>query len=490
MADIAECEAMIAGEENDVRNVKRFKQMYTTKWNECVSASAMKTLNEAKWNAPELLPFTDDVKKMHMHLNSKTKRYQEKLKADKSQKNWANLAQVTLCEIILFNRRRAGEVSKMKLNSYLLRNTTDLHLDVADALSEVEKKLCRHFQRIEIRGKRDRKVPILLTPSMLDSMELLVQNRQTCGVLDDNLFFFAKPATEASFYKGTDCIRNIAHQCGAKQPKSLSSTKLRKHVATLSKVLNLTDTEMDQLADFLGHDIRVHRKFYRLPEGTLQLAKISKVLMALEQGRVSEFKGKNLDEINLEPYERVHVDSEVSDSEDEGSESEMSQPKTQCESSTTPTDEPSTGSKSSRKGERKHPKKRLRSPSTSSEEPSTGSKSSRKSGRKHPKKRRHSPSASTGEPLCGWESTKERETPSNSGVSRKCPKRKWTEEEVKLVENKLLDHITSGRVPGKRQCEDCIRSAPEIFKHRTWESVKFYIKNRITAHRRECEKRR
>lgn len=67
-------------------------------------------------------------------------------------------------------------------------------------------------------------------------------------------------------------------------------------------MLNLRDTEMDQLADFLGHDIRVHRKFYRLPEGTLQLAKISKVLMALEQGRVSEFKGKNLDEINLESY--------------------------------------------------------------------------------------------------------------------------------------------------------------------------------------------
>lgn len=302
MADIVECEAMMAGQEIDEQNVKRFKQMYTTKWNECVSASALKTLNEAKWNSPELLPFTEDVKKMHMHLSSATKQYQEKLKLDKSQKNWSNLAQVTLCEVILFNRRRAGEVSKMKLNTYLLRNTSALHTDVADALSEVEQKLCQHFQRIEIRGKRDRKVPILLTPSMMDSMELLVKNRQTCGVLDDNQFFFAKPNTETSFFKGTDCVRKVAHQCGAKHPTTLSSTKLRKHVATLSKVLNLTDTEMDQLADFLGHDIRVHRKFYRLPEGTLQLAKISKVLMALEQGRVSEFKGKNLDEINLEPY--------------------------------------------------------------------------------------------------------------------------------------------------------------------------------------------
>ncbi|RXN22575.1 hypothetical protein ROHU_023424 [Labeo rohita] len=38
-------------------------------------------------------------------------------------------------------------------------------------------------------------------------------------------------------------------------------------MATMSKVLNLKDNEMDDLADFLGHDIRVHQQYYRLPEG-------------------------------------------------------------------------------------------------------------------------------------------------------------------------------------------------------------------------------
>uniref|UniRef100_A0AAV2MH31 Uncharacterized protein n=1 Tax=Knipowitschia caucasica TaxID=637954 RepID=A0AAV2MH31_KNICA len=42
-------------------------------------------------------------------------------------------------------------------------------------------------------------------------------------------------------------------------------------------------------------------QYYRLPEGTLELAKISKVLMAMEQGRVTEFKGKSLDQIQIEP---------------------------------------------------------------------------------------------------------------------------------------------------------------------------------------------
>ncbi|MGH0168205.1 UNVERIFIED_CONTAM: hypothetical protein FKN15_054005 [Acipenser sinensis] len=60
-------------------------------------------------------------------------------------------------------------------------------------------------------------------------------------------------------------------------------------------------TELDQLADFLGHDISVHQQYYRLPEGTLQLAKISKILMAMEIGRLSEFKGMKLDDIEIDP---------------------------------------------------------------------------------------------------------------------------------------------------------------------------------------------
>lgn len=62
---------------------------------------------------------------------------------------------------------------------------------------------------------------------------------------------------------------------------------------------------MDDLADFLGLDIRVHRQYYRLPEGTLQLAKISKVLLALERGQLSHFKGRNLDEISIDPQGKL-----------------------------------------------------------------------------------------------------------------------------------------------------------------------------------------
>ncbi len=49
----------------------------------------------------------------------------------------------------------------------------------------------------------------------------------------------------------------------------------------------------------MGHDIRVHREYYRLTENTIQLAKMNKLLMAIECG-TAVYKGKSLDEIDLE----------------------------------------------------------------------------------------------------------------------------------------------------------------------------------------------
>ena len=113
---------------------------------------------------------------------------------------------------------------------------------------------------------------MLLTPDMIAAMDLLMKSMKECQVHKENVYMFARPGV-LSHYRGSDCFRKYAKQCGAKNPEALTSTRLRKQVATLSTLLNLKENEMDQLATFLGHDIRVHREFYRLPESTLQLAK-------------------------------------------------------------------------------------------------------------------------------------------------------------------------------------------------------------------------
>ena len=100
-------------------------------------------------------------------------------------------------------------------------------------------------------------------------------------------------------YRGNDCLRKFSNECGAENPDAITSTMLRKHVATMCEMLSLKDNEMDELADFLGHDIRIYREFYRLPDHVIQVAEISRILLATESGTLRKYSGKSLDEIDL-----------------------------------------------------------------------------------------------------------------------------------------------------------------------------------------------
>lgn len=270
------------------------------RWKALITRGATTTMKELKWNAPPILPFTEDVKCLDSHMEKVKDVAERMLKLSPSANNYATLAKVTLAQVIIFNRRREREVSRMELATFMARKKSELNKDMEACLTPLEKKMCDFFTRVEIRGKRGRGVPVLLKPSMLSAMELLAQTREMCGVLKENIYMFARPGA-LSAYRGGECIQKFARESGAKNPEVLTSTKLRKHIATMSQVLNLQENESDQLADFLGHDIRVHRQYYRLPQGTLQLAKMSKVLLAVEKGTLSQYKGQALDDIEIDP---------------------------------------------------------------------------------------------------------------------------------------------------------------------------------------------
>ncbi len=81
---------------------------------------------------------------MHQYLYCQSKEYQTKLKEQPSIKNCSELAKVTLCQVILFNHRREGKVSKMSLDNFILRDTSSWILGYLEVfftayLDEVER---------------------------------------------------------------------------------------------------------------------------------------------------------------------------------------------------------------------------------------------------------------------------------------------------------------------------------------------------------------
>ncbi|XP_016118944.1 uncharacterized protein [Sinocyclocheilus grahami] len=294
VSEILHCHALIGEDAELAHSAQSFQKLYKTKWSECISHTALCTISDAKYNKPTKLPLTQDIEKLNSYLQRSAESAFQELGQKTSEHNYTCLAKLTLTRIILFNRRRAGEVSKMPLKNFLQRDESYAFEELG--LSAYEKRLCKYFRRVELKGKRGRKVAVLLTPDITKALELLAEKRKECGVPHDNEFLFAIPKC-TSYYRGHDCLKRFAAECGATHPQYLRSTQLRKQVATTSQILNLKNNEMDQLADFLGHNINVHREYYRLPDATVQVAKISKLLLALEQGKLPELRGKTLDEI-------------------------------------------------------------------------------------------------------------------------------------------------------------------------------------------------
>ncbi|XP_051802894.1 uncharacterized protein LOC110968623 isoform X9 [Acanthochromis polyacanthus] len=423
MSSIVESNAMMFGDHVTAEYAKRYRAIHDSRWEEFISSGALNTLKEAKWNMPQVLPFTQDVKLLNFHMENQQTVLERMLRISPTPENYAALAKVTLALAITFNRRRAGEVSRMLLTAFRSRNKSMLHEDLAICLTPFERKMCEFFTRVEIRGKRGRMVPVLLKPSMVTAMELLADTRESCGVPSENLFMFARPEALSS-YRGGECLQKYAKLCGAKHPEALTSTKLRKHIATMSQVLNLEENESDQLADFLGHDIRVHRQYYRLPQGTLQLARMSKVLLAMERGTVSQYKGMTLDDIEVDPEEKVPHSIEEGDASSDASSEEE-----ECTSTDMDHTPPSTDR-------------------TASSEP---------------------PPAAT--PPVQEQAEKRR--------------RKWDAGEVNAVEKHLMKFIRTFTVPGKHDCMVCLQSETQTLKDRTWTDVKNYVRNRITALKRQ-----
>ena len=66
----------------------------------------------------------------------------------------------------------------------------------------------------------------------------------------------------------------------------------------MSQLLSLREYEMDQLASFLCHDIRIHKEYYRLADAT-KVAKLSKLLILMENGGAGMFPEKDLDDLDF-----------------------------------------------------------------------------------------------------------------------------------------------------------------------------------------------
>lgn len=265
--------------------VQDFLSLRKEDFGHSVNKTVMETRAYMRRQKVEVAPRMNDVKKLYNYVNTQRRVAYDSLKEKFSYDVWLTLGQSSLISTQIYNRKRAGEIQRILLEDFYnyegLNEQSDP--DLFKTLSNSAKEVARKYVRFQIRGKLTRTVPVLLHYDLLNSIQLFIQCRDQANVHPKNPYVFGIEGFHKQRYKyisACDQMHKFASECGADHPERLRGTLLRKHIATNCHKLKLTEQEVSELANFMGHKENIHKQYYRLPQKETDILNISKYLNA------------------------------------------------------------------------------------------------------------------------------------------------------------------------------------------------------------------
>ena len=170
--------------------------------------------------------------------------------------------------------------------------------------------------------KRKRKAtPVLFSLDVQKHIDLILNVRRNF-VNDENKYIFAPPGSDNTIV-GYRLFRKYAMLAG-QRPDAISTTTLRKHLATIYQLFHMSNEDVEQLATFMRHRSLIHRSNYRLSDDIFQTTKITKLLLMMEKGEGAQYKGRPLDEIYIPLEDNLNTNcrnaTNFSDSSDSANE--------------------------------------------------------------------------------------------------------------------------------------------------------------------------
>lgn len=268
------------------KDIRKLLELYNLDWSKRVSTKCLQSARDARMHKPDALPTEEDFAKMCDGLAKRLKQRHEHLKKTKSPINWRMLAEVIQAYLIVFNGKRGGDVSMMKVIDYTSAMNCQQSLDdaVFASLSEEEKEYAGRHYLISVKGKRNRINSVILTEECKHAMDDLLDGRDNCGVSKENCYFFAIPGGFASFLLPSPILRKFILEFGV---KNMSTRKIRKFMATVIQAAPGI-LPADHLARHMGHELTVHKEFYRQHTAAVERGKVSRLLHLLSKNRLLE----------------------------------------------------------------------------------------------------------------------------------------------------------------------------------------------------------
>ncbi|KAK4882640.1 hypothetical protein RN001_005959 [Aquatica leii] len=156
------------------------QDIITNHWCNDLSNLANKCLNEKKWKKLKLLPLTADINTFNNYVASLADTAYEKLQnGEEIENNYKILAECVLTTVLVFNRKRVGEIQFLEIQAYERDFENINQEETLNSLTELEKTMSATFKRVVVFGK-DEKEDTVVVARQLSKIMRVKKRKRTC----------------------------------------------------------------------------------------------------------------------------------------------------------------------------------------------------------------------------------------------------------------------------------------------------------------------
>ena len=146
VASLEKGHALRSKDKSQMEDLDYFKDLMKSEWSVRISQVALNTMAENNYNKVDVLPLTEDLVKLRTFVIATMRQLTIELaNCEPSIETWRKLAELTVSRIIVFNRRRSTEGSKLTIDQFQHRPKWDQGTmdEIQASLQPLERLLCK-----------------------------------------------------------------------------------------------------------------------------------------------------------------------------------------------------------------------------------------------------------------------------------------------------------------------------------------------------------
>jgi hypothetical protein len=202
-----------------------------------------------------------------------------------TQHEFVKLRNALCCRLTMFNGRRGGEPSRLKIANWTERAKW-VTKEQVEQLSEMDRRLFKSMEITFQTGKGNKLVSCFFPRDCVAAMDMLCDPsiRQDAGVLASNHFIFANTEGSTEHVLGWDATKDMCKDAEIHNPV-LTATNNRGRISTFFFALELPPEDRQYFYAHMGHGSEVNAGTYQKPQAILAMIKVGRHLEHFDEGK-------------------------------------------------------------------------------------------------------------------------------------------------------------------------------------------------------------